>query len=221
MNLPYLVTWVLCRSVFCTAFRLRVCNAERVPATGPVILAANHASYFDPPLIGASLRRPLHYLARNSLFRHPASNWLLRSINCVPVDREGGGAAGLKAIFERLQAGAAILLFPEGTRTPDGTLHRARAGVGLAIIKSTCSVIPVRVFGTYEAYGRHHRVPRPRPLVVKFGPPVDVARLRTEAGACSRERLKAVYQEASDLTMDAVGRLEPVADVTAFPTRRP
>jgi 1-acyl-sn-glycerol-3-phosphate acyltransferase len=142
---------------------------------------------------------------------------ILREVNCVPVDREGGGAAGLKAILERLLAGAAILLFPEGTRTYDGRFRPAQAGIGLTVIKSACPVIPARVFGSWEAYGRPHRFPRPRRVVVKFGPPLLFEQLRAEADTCTKPRLKQLYQQVADEIMAAIRSLEPCEDVTAFP----
>jgi hypothetical protein len=83
---------------------------------------------------------------------------VLRSWNSVPVDRDGGGAAGLKIILGRLLAGGAIILFPEGTRTRMAGLQPARSGIGLTVIKSDAPVVPVRTFGTFEAYGRHHQI---------------------------------------------------------------
>src|SRR5256714_14736933 len=115
----------------------------------------------NPPLVGAGVKRDINYLARESLFRFPIVGSVLRSWNSVPVDREGGGAAGLRAILDRLLKGGAIILFPEGTRSRDGKLQPARSGIGLTVIKSTAPVVPVRVFGTYEAFGRHMRFPKP------------------------------------------------------------
>jgi len=151
MNLSYRIGWLFFRALYTVYFRWRVFNADRVPVTGGVILAANHASFIDPPLVGAALFRPINYLARESLFRFPVVGAVLRSWNAVPVNRDGGGAAGLKAILDRLLAGGGIILFPEGTRTLDGRLQPARSGVGLTVIKSTAPVVPVRVFGSYEA----------------------------------------------------------------------
>ena len=162
MNLSYRIAWVGFRAVYATYFRWRVFNPERVPRTGPVILAANHASFIDPPLVGSGLTRDINYLARESLFRFPVVGAILRSWNGVPVDRDGGGAKGLKIILDRLLAGGGIILFPEGTRTKDGNLQPARSGIGLTVIKSNAPVVPVRMFGTFAAYGRNHRFPRPK-----------------------------------------------------------
>jgi 1-acyl-sn-glycerol-3-phosphate acyltransferase len=217
MNPVYFIGWCLFRLVFRVYFRWRVFNPERVPREGPVILASNHASFIDPPLVGAGLRRGINYLAREDVFNSPVSGWILRNWNTVPVDRDGGGAAGLKAILDRLLAGGAIILFPEGTRSPDGRLRPARSGIGLTVIKSTAPVIPVRVFGTFEAYGRHLRIPRPRRVAVKYGRPMYFEALRAEARHCSRPRLKGIYQQVADELMEAIAKLEPHRDRERFP----
>lgn len=208
MNLSYRIGWLLFRAVYATYFRWRVVGAEQVPQSGGVILASNHASYLDPPLVGSALKRDINYLARESLFRFPGVGALLRSWNAVPVDRDGGGARGLKNILERLLAGGGIILFPEGTRTEDGKLLPARSGIGLTVIKSAAPVVPVRVFGTFEAYGRRHTLPRPRRIAVVFGAPLDFAKLRTEAKTCDKTRLREIYQQVADEIMSAIARLE-------------
>jgi 1-acyl-sn-glycerol-3-phosphate acyltransferase len=216
MNPFYLIGWSFYRLVFAAYFRWRVCNNERVPLKGAVILASNHASFLDPPLVGSGLHRDINYLARKSLFRFPVLGWILRKVNAVPVDRDGGGAAGLRAIMDRLHAGGAIILFPEGTRTRDGNLQPARSGIGLTVIKSDAPVVPVRVFGTYEAWGRHVRFPRPLPVVVKYGQPMYFEELRAEAKVCSKARLKDIYQQVADEIMAAIGKLEPCEDKQSF-----
>jgi len=212
MNLSYRIGWCCFRTVYATYFRWRVYNPERVPLTGPVILASNHASFIDPPLVGSGLRRDINYLARESLFRFPGIGALLRSWNAVPVDREGGGARGLRAILDRLHAGGAIILFPEGTRTKDGRLQSARSGIGLTVIKSEAPVVPVRVFGTFEAFNRTMKFPRPRRITVKYGLPMDFGALRAEAKTCAKDRLKQIYQEVADRIMAEIAKLEPRAD---------
>ncbi len=210
MNLSYRIGWYFFRALFRFYFRWRVFNPERVPADGPVILASNHASFIDPPLVGAGLRRPINYLARESLFKVPVLAAILRSWEVVPVDRDGGTGRGLKAILERLRRGGAIILFPEGTRTPDGKLQAVRSGVGLAVIKSEAPVIPARVFGTFEAFGRHTRWPRPRRVAVKYGHPLLFSDLRAEAKSCSKQRVKEIYQQVADQIMAAISQLDAV-----------
>jgi 1-acyl-sn-glycerol-3-phosphate acyltransferase len=217
MNWVYYLGWSCFRLVYATYFRWRVFNPERVPLTGPVILASNHASFLDPPLVGSGLHRGINFLARESLFRFPGIGWLLRKWNSVPVDRDGGGAAGLRAILDRLLAGGAIILFPEGTRTLDGRLQPARSGVGLTVIKSNAVVVPVRVFGTYEAYGRHVKIPRPHQVSVKYGRPMMFKELRAEAKTCTKARLKEIYRVVANEIMAAIAKLEPCEDKEVFP----
>lgn len=217
MNASYRIAWWCFRFMFATYFRLRVYHPERVPTDGPVILAANHASYVDPPLVGTGVERLVNILARDSLFRYPGFGAMLRSWHAVPVARDSSGAAGLRAILDRLLAGGAILLFPEGTRTHDGNLLPARSGIGLVVIKSTAPVVPVRVWGTFEAYGRHLRIPRPRPVVVKYGRPMNFETLRAEGKTCTKARLKEIYQEVADEIMAAIAKMEPCHDKATFP----
>ena len=217
MNPVYFAGWFGFRTLYKFYFRWRVYNPERVPLKGPVILASNHASFLDPPLVGAGVRRQINYLARENLFRFPVVGWVLHRWQVVPVDREGGGAKGLKAILDRLLDGGAIILFPEGTRTRDGKLQPARSGIGLTVIKSAAPVIPVRVFGTYEAFGRHLRFPQPYRIAVKYGYPMNFAQLRAEAKSCSKTRLKEIYQEVANQIMGAIAKLEPSEDREQFP----
>ena len=207
MNGTYRVGWLGFRLVFATYFRWRRAGVENVPLTGPVILASNHASFIDPPLIGSALPRDINYLARESLFKQPFLKWALPRVNVVPVDRDGAGAKGLKQILDRLLGGAGIILFPEGTRSSDGQLQQARAGIGLTVIKSTAPVVPVRVFGTFEAYGRNVKFPRPRRVGVVYGKPMQFAALRAEAKTCSKDRLKQIYQQVADELMAEIGKL--------------
>ncbi|HZR19001.1 MAG TPA: lysophospholipid acyltransferase family protein [Verrucomicrobiae bacterium] len=218
MNPVYFLGWIGFRTLFKFYFGWRVCNPERVPLTGPVILASNHASFVDPPLVGAGIKRGINYLARENLFRFPVLGWILHHWQVVPVDREGGGAKGLKAIIDRLLAGGAIVLFPEGTRTRDGRLQPARSGIGLTVIKSQAPVVPVRVFGTFEAYHREMRFPRPwHRVVVKYGEPMLFEQLRAEAKVCSKQRLKEIYQQVADEIMAAIAGLQPNEDKSSFP----
>ena len=211
MKIGLRAAWLILHVFFGLYLRWKVYNRERVPRTGPVILAANHASFLDPPLVGTALPRGIHYLARESLFRFPLFGSVLRYWDAIPVDRDSG-AGGLKIILDRLLNGGAIILFPEGTRSPDGNLLPARSGIGLAVIKSEAPVIPVRIFGSNRAFGRNHLFPRPRRVIVKFGHALDFSALRAEAKIAPKPRIKQIYQEAADRIMSEISRLRPEPD---------
>lgn len=199
----------LFRLLFSTYFGWRVRDPERVPPSGPVILAANHTSYLDPPLIGAAALREINYLARASLFRFPVMGWLLRRVNSVPVDRDGGSGKGLRTILSRLEQGGAIILFPEGTRSADGNMLPAESGIGLIILKTEAPVVPVRVFGTHAAYGRGMKFPMPRRVGVAFGHPISFAAEREEARGADRRRLKELYTLSANRLMGEIAKIAP------------
>jgi 1-acyl-sn-glycerol-3-phosphate acyltransferase len=212
MNFTYRLGWMFFRALLWTWMRWRHFNVERVPRAGAVILACNHASILDPPVVGSALHRQINYLARASLFDIPVVGWLFRRWTAIPIDRDGGNAAGLRIIIERLNAGNGIILFPEGTRTRDGNLQPARSGIGLIVVKSTAPVVPVRTFGTFAAMGRNARFPRPKKVCVKFGRPMNFEKLRAEAKICDKARLKQIYQEIADEIMAEIAKLAPKAD---------
>jgi 1-acyl-sn-glycerol-3-phosphate acyltransferase len=207
----YWIARGLFRLAFATYFRWRVYNPERVPAIGQVILAANHASFMDPPLVGSAAKRAIHYLARDTLFRFPGVGATLRSVNAVPVSREGGALSGLRAILEQLELGEAVVLFPEGTRSRDGNLLPAQPGIGLVAIKSGASVVPVRVFGSFDAFSRDMKFPRPRKVSVKFGKPIRFEKQCEEAKDATKARLKEVYADVAAKIMEEIAslKLEP------------
>ncbi len=212
MKPGYFVGWSFYRCLFSTYFRWQVYHPERVPMTGPVVLACNHQSFLDPPLVGSGVKRDINYMARKSLFNHPIAAWALNAVNAVPVDRDGGGAAGLKAILDRLKAGGGIVLFPEGTRSKDGNLQPARSGIGLVVAKSTAPVVPIRVFGTFNAQWKRIKLLRPPRVGIKYGRPLQFEKLRAEAKDCEKARLKEIYQEIADEIMAEIAKMEPGPD---------
>lgn len=209
MPLFYRSCWHIARVLFRGFYRWQIEGVENVPLTGSVILAANHVSYIDPPLIGAALLRPIYFLARSTLFSNPLMGWLIRTLHALPVDRDGGAGSGLKAVLDLLKQGDGIILFPEGTRSVDGAIQKARAGIGLTVIKSKAPVVPVRLVGVHETWPRHQKLPRPGPIVILFGKPLDFSALSVEAETCDRIRLKAIYQQVSDEIMNAIATLAP------------
>ena len=212
MSAQYWIARSIFRVAFKTCFRWRVYHPERVPDKGSVILAANHASFMDPPVVGSAATRGIHYLARESLFRWPGIGALLRSVNAVPVDRDAGGASGLRVILDRLNRGEAIVLFPEGTRTYDGKLRAAQGGIGLVVVKSGVPVVPVRVFGTFEAWSRNMRLPKCSPIAVKFGKPVSFDAKIAQTKTASKAGAKQIYKEIADDIMRVIAEMRPEPD---------
>ena len=215
-HLTYRIARVVLRNLFFTYFQGRILHPERVPIEGPALLASNHVSFADPPLIGCCLPRSISFLARDTLFSPPWFGALLRHLNGIPIDRDGGGPSGLKIVLGRLAKGDAILLFPEGTRSADGRLQEARAGIGLLATKAAVPVIPVRVFGLDRAWSRGRRFPMPYPSAIKFGHPVDLHALREEATTAEKTRQRVLYDEIGRRIMAGIATLEPCEDQTSF-----
>ncbi len=185
--------------------RYRAVGGEHVPRSGPVLLAANHLSLLDPPLVGVGTPRTLHFLAKAELFRIPGFGWLIRRLNAHPVEREGADAHALRRALALLRAGQALLVFPEGTRRPEGALGPARPGAGLLAVRSGAPVVPVYIRGTGRVLPRGAIWPRRAPVTVTFGPPLSFP----------RERGRVRYQEASDRIMAAIARLQALGEEPA------
>lgn len=161
------------RIIFPIVFRIRVFGRENVPAAGGVILASNHQSFMDPPFVGVGLNRQVHYMARKSLFhRNALFTGLIRSLNAFPVERDRGDVGAVRETFRRLKDGAAVLVFPEGTRTRDGGIGQLKPGVFAIAVKTGAPVVPTVIDGAYEAWPRTRLFPRPRRVRVLFGEPL-------------------------------------------------
>lgn len=154
------------------AFRARYSGLQNVPLEGPVLMVSNHQSHLDPPLIGCGPPRQMHFLARQTLFRFGPFAKLIESVNAVPIDREGGGLAGIKATLRLLKRGAMVLVFPEGTRTRDGQIQRFLPGFTTLATRSGAAILPAAIEGAFQAWPRWQRFPRPRPVHVHYGVPL-------------------------------------------------
>ena len=141
---------------------------EHVPPTGAVIVASNHISFWDPPLVGTAAVRELHFLAKEELFRTPVLGPLIRSFNAIPIRRGVADLSGLTKAMDVLRAGRALIMFPEGTRARDGELREARPGVGMLAVATDARVVPVYISGSNQPAKWLFRLGRVR---VWFGPP--------------------------------------------------
>lgn len=169
VRLYYRVCRYFCRLGFVGAFRGRVFHAERVPRTGGVLLACNHQSFLDPVLAALSLPRECHFMGRDTLFEKPAFRRLIESLNCFPIKRNTADLRAIKESLRRLRGGAAIVTFPEGTRTPDGEVHELQAGAVLIARKAGVPIIPTVIAGAYEVFPRHQKLPRFGRIIVAYG----------------------------------------------------
>ncbi|MHB1467761.1 MAG: lysophospholipid acyltransferase family protein [Solirubrobacteraceae bacterium] len=154
-------------------FREEGTGADRVPRSGPVLLASNHRSFLDPFVIGALVRRPVYYVAKRELFERRWQGWLLGALGAFPIDRGRGDEDAMSTAKAILQRGDCVLIFPEGTRVRPGPLGVPRRGVGRLALETGAEVIPVAVIGT-EDVRSGWRI-RPRKVGVRFGRPLSFA----------------------------------------------
>jgi 1-acyl-sn-glycerol-3-phosphate acyltransferase len=181
-------------------FRVEGRGREHVPATGAVLIVANHSSVLDPPLVGGMCPRQLTFLAKAELFGIPGLGGLIRRLGAQPLRREGADPSALRTAQRVLAEGKALLVFPEGTRGEEGTLREAKPGAALLAVQSGATVVPAYVRGSGQAWPRGRRLPRPAKVVVTFGAPLRFQRV---TGA---DR-KAQYETASRQMMAAIAAL--------------
>lgn len=163
----------ICRA----AFRLRIEGREHEPSTGPLIVAGNHASTLDPPLIGMCLRRQSAYMAKDELFAVPVLGPWLRSIGSFPVHRGTPDRKAIRRSLEVLQRGGVLVIFPEGTRSFDGRLRDPEPGAAMIALRTGAPVLPAAVVNSYRILPKGARWPRLEQVTVRFGPPLVVPRI--------------------------------------------
>jgi len=202
MNFYYWLGYNLSRWLARLFFGFRIIHRERVIQSGPVILAVNHQSFLDPPLAGNASDRAIFFLAKKSLMDVPILGWLLPKLNVIPVNLEGGDRSALKTLLRILNAGECALVFPEGTRTPDGSLQPAEPGLGLLIAKTRAPVVPMRIFGAFDAWPIHGKLRLFRKITVVVGEPIHFS----EADVAGRG--KDLYLRLSQRVMNAIAALQ-------------
>jgi len=193
-----------CRVFVVLLFRFRSFRADRVPKSGAVLLLANHQSYLDPVLVGVACRRPTNSLARKSLFEIPGLAWLIRSIDTIPIDRDGKDISGLKETLRRLRRGEMMLLFPEGRRSDDGEVATLKPGFCALARRSKATILPIGIDGAFDAWPRKRSLPRLRQIRLFFGEPITAE----EFGQQSDEQLvRLVSERIRDCQAAARGQL--------------
>ena len=175
---PFPPVYRACRGVAALLLRglfdLRVEGAERLPASGPFILAANHHNYLDGVVLGVAVPRPIAFLVMPRVFQatplHPLFH---RRIGSIPVRIERPDPGAIKRVRQVLDAGRVVGIFPEGPFSQEGRLVRGQPGAAIVALRAGVPVLPAAIEGTYEALrGRRFYLPRRRPLSVRFGEPI-------------------------------------------------
>ncbi|MDO8585702.1 MAG: lysophospholipid acyltransferase family protein [Armatimonadota bacterium] len=173
--LLYYVAWFLLRAIILPVFgRWRVIGRCNIPRTGGVVLAPNHISYADPPVVGAASRRQVRFMAKSELFAVPIFGALIRAVGAFPVKQATADRAALKQAISLLETGEVVCIFPEGTRSPGGTLLKAELGISMIAMKSRAPIIPVALLGSDKLLPPHSPFLRFAKVRVRIGKPVHI-----------------------------------------------
>jgi 1-acyl-sn-glycerol-3-phosphate acyltransferase len=172
-RLIYRVLRLIARMLCVLWFRIRVEGRHHVPSQGGGMLLSTHQSGLDPILVGLACNRNLNFLARSTLFRNPAFSFFLKILDSIEIDRERGGLSGLREMLSRLRSGKVVLLFPEGTRTQDGSIGVVKPGFFPIAKRSDVPLIPVAIVGAFECMPKGSKWIFPKPIAVVFGKPIQ------------------------------------------------
>jgi 1-acyl-sn-glycerol-3-phosphate acyltransferase len=178
---------------------------DRIPRKGGLIVASNHVSFWDPPMVGAACPRgDLHYLAKAELFsKPPALGWLIARVHAIPIRRGVADLSGMSRAIELLRGGGSLLMFPEGGRVKDGELHPARPGVGMLAVHADVPIVPCYISGSNRP--RQWSVRRTR-VRVWFGVPYHWRDLAGPENDLTPGR--ALYQRVGDGVMREIAALK-------------
>jgi len=197
------VNYITAYVLYGLGWSIRWEGSRHIPATGPALLLANHQSFLDPHAVGlASSRRPLHFLARKTLFKNRLVAAYMTSMGVSPVDHEGVAKEGLRTVIQLLEAGELLVMFPEGERTHTGAMQPLRPGVHLILKRAPVPVVPVGIAGAFDAFPRTRKLPRLSPpflpttgadVAVSVGPALD-----------GRELLKLSREQFLQTLFDAI-----------------
>lgn len=167
--------WTVCWVLMKTLFRLKVRGGENVPATGPVLYVLNHQSHLDPVTAGmAFTRRHTNFIARSTLFNHKLFGAFLRGLNSVPIVQGSADMGAIRTAIEQMEMGRVLIMFPEGSRTRDGSIHAFKRGAWLILSRAKPTVLPGAVEGAFDAWPRSQNRPRlwGRRVMLRVGKPI-------------------------------------------------
>ncbi|MBI2119779.1 MAG: 1-acyl-sn-glycerol-3-phosphate acyltransferase [Elusimicrobia bacterium] len=178
--------------LFKIVWRLEIVGKENVPLNGGVLLASNHVSYADPPLVAASVDRFIHFFAKEELFHMPVIGWFISQVNAFPVKRFEHDIGAFKKAQKLLTQGEAVVLFPEGRRSKTGELGKAKAGVGMLSLKTGVPVVPIYISNSYKIFSF-------KKIKVFIGKPIKAPEV---------ENQKLYYQSFSEQVLSSIAELK-------------
>ena len=205
MSMLYTIAHLLIYPLARICFRLKVVGGEYIPLGGGAIIAANHMSYLDIPLLGCALERRADFVGKAELFRNPVVSFLFRRLGGFPIKREGIDRLAIEEAVRRLRAGRLVVFYPEGRRSEDGLLQQPKPGIGMVAAKAKVPIIPALIEGTGEVLPKRSKRLRFHPVIIRFGPPLDPMQF---AEAERGKRGKLYYTKISQAAMAGIQKLK-------------
>ena len=190
------------RLLWMTYLRLRCFGSQKMPREGAALICSNHQSHLDPILVANSVSRYVGFVARESLFKNRIFGWLITALGAFPINRDAG-LGGIKATLKRLKAGELVLIFPEGTRTPDGEIKPFKSGFCAIARRSKVPIVPVAIEGAYQAWPKSAKIPQPGQVRLKIGDPIPADKV---AELSDEELTQLVQDEVSRLQQELIIR---------------
>lgn len=190
--LYHLFKWSVVSPMLHVYFRGKIYDAQNVPQQGRLIVVANHASDFDPPIVSACVRRPVSYMAKEELFQVPVLSQAIRLYGAYPVKRGSADRSAIRSALAQLEAGWAVGVFLQGTRTFDARISDPKLGAALLAAKSQAPLLPVSLWGTQAILSKGSQWPRPVPLTIRIGQPI------APPPSTDRAALESVTQQCVD-----------------------
>jgi 1-acyl-sn-glycerol-3-phosphate acyltransferase len=210
----YWFLWIVFRLAARLLFRYRVVGADRIPKQGGLLVAANHASYLDIPMLGCGMWRRAAFLGRQDLFPIPGFRRVVRWLGWIPIRHDRLSREGFRRAIDLIKDGKVVVIYPEGGRSLDGKLRPGKQGIGVLVAETGCRVLPAYIGGTFEALPPQAKMIRPRPITITFGTPLQFS---SEA---SRQSTKDFYRMVSRTVMKRIaelGNVPPPGPSTADP----
>jgi len=199
------MVYTIIKTIFFILFKIfwkiEITGSDNIPKKGSLIVAPNHVSYLDPVIIGISMKRKVHFIAKKEVFSTVLGNLFFRQLNAFPVDRDKIDMAALKNALNLLQQGEILGIFPEGTRSMNGELKEFKLGIIKIAMKAGAPILPVGIIGVHKIYPRGKKFPTlfKHKIIVRFGSPISFSTQKTKDKIYQKESLNELSQKIKEL----------------------